>query len=143
MRAPFPTTTVIAILLGAVGASASARSGTSSVPTTEARDAAAASRSAWRLKVEAARRRYEVFAARAESELRMRRPTEVGAPSALEPFSAVLDDPTLRYNDLVVTRDGVFMFRGVEGSRHSAAEFERLPDSRVRALSLRTFDKTN
>ncbi|MGD9544182.1 MAG: hypothetical protein AB7F41_07335 [Methylocystis sp.] len=142
MRAAF-LTTVIAILLGAFGASAAARSGAASSPSSEARDALAAAQSAWRQKVEGAKQRYEAFAARAGSELRMRRSTELGAPSSLEPFSAVLDDPTLRYNDLVVTHDGVFMFRGVEGSRHSAAEFERLPDARVRALSLRLFDETN
>ena len=77
------------------------------------------------------------------SELRVGRPTRIGAPTSLEPLLAVLDDPTLRYNDLIVTRGGVFVFRGAEGRRHSAIDFERLPDARVRALSLRTFDKTD
>jgi CO/xanthine dehydrogenase Mo-binding subunit len=143
MRAAFLTTTVIGFFLGAVGSSASARSGSSTFSPIEASDAEAAARSAWRLKVEAAKQRYEAFAARAESEFRARRPTPLADPAGLEPFSAVLDDPTLRYNDLIVTADGVFIFRGAEGPRHGAADFERLPDSRVRALSLRTFDKTN
>ncbi|MGB5085790.1 MAG: hypothetical protein WBO09_14575 [Methylocystis silviterrae] len=140
MRAAFLTTTVIGILLGAVGASASARSGAPSLAALEERDASAA-RSAWRLKVEAARQRYEAFAARAESELSVGRPTRIGATTSLEPLSAVLDDPTLRYNDLIVAQGGVFVFHGAEGRRHSAIDFERLPDARVRALSLRTFDR--
>ncbi|KAF0120771.1 MAG: hypothetical protein FD148_3420 [Methylocystaceae bacterium] len=142
MRAAFLTMTVIGVLLGAVGASASARSASTSLPAIEARDAPAAYTS-WRLKVEAARQRYEAFAARAESEQRMGRPTRTGAPTSLEPLLAALDDPTLRYNDLIVTRGGVFVFRGVEGQRHSPTDFERLPDARVRALSLKTFDKTD
>ncbi|TXT42293.1 MAG: hypothetical protein FD139_3745 [Methylocystaceae bacterium] len=73
----------------------------------------------------------------------MGRPTRTGAPTSLEPLLAALDDPTLRYNDLIVTRGGVFVFRGVEGQRHSPTDFERLPDARVRALSLKTFDKTD
>jgi hypothetical protein len=142
MRAAFLTNTVIGILLGAVGASAGAGSGSPSLSVLEASDAPAAL-SAWRLKVEAARQRYEAFAARAESELRAGRPTHDGAPTSLEPFSAVLNDPTLRYSDLVVTPEGVFVFHGAEGRPHRATDFERLPDARVRALSLRTFDKTN
>ncbi len=142
MRAAFLTMTFIGILLGAVGASASARSGSPSLSALEARDAPAA-HLAWRLKVEAARTRYEAFAARAESELRLGRPTRISAPASLEPLLAVLDDPTLRYNDLIVTQGGIFVFHGAEGRRHSATDFERLPDARIRALSLRTFDKTD
>jgi hypothetical protein len=135
--------TVIGVLLGAVGASASARSASPSLSALEARDAPAAAYTSWRLRVEAARQRYEAFAARAESELRVGRPTRAGAPTSLEPLLAALDDPTLRYNDLIVTRGGVFVFRGAEGQRHSPTDFERLPDARVRALSLRTFDETD
>jgi hypothetical protein len=142
MRAAFLTTTVIGILLGAAGASASARSGAPSLSALEERDAFAA-RSAWRVKVEAARQRYEAFAARAESQLSGGRPTRIGATIPLEPLSTVLDDATLRYNDLVVTSDGIFVFHGAEGWRHSATDFERLPEARIRALSLRTFDKTD
>ena len=143
MRAAFLTMTVTGILLGALGASASARAGSLALSALEARDTRPAIDTAWRLKVEAARQRYEAFAARAESGLRVERPTHMGAPTSLEPLMAVLDDPTLRYNDLIVTRGGVFVFRGAEGLRHSATDFERLPDARVRALSLRTFDKTD
>jgi hypothetical protein len=142
MRPAFLTMTVIGILLGAVGAGASARAGSLAVSALEARDAPATD-TAWRLKVEAARQRYEAFAARAESELRVERPTQIGAPTSLEPLMAVLDDPTLRYNDLIVTRGGVFVFRGAEGRRHNATDFERLPDARVRALSLRTFEEAD
>lgn len=142
MRAAFRMMTIIGILLGAVGASASARSGSLALSALEAGDAPS-THAAWRLKVEAARQRYEAFAARAESELRVERPTYVGVQTSLEPLLAVLDDPTLRYNDLIVTRGGVFVFRGAEGRRHSATDFERLPEARVRALSLRTFDKTD
>jgi len=100
-------------------------------------------RRAWRLRVEAARQRYEAFAARVESEVHGRRPQLVRGQASLEPLPDVLDDPTLRYNDLVVTRDGVLVFRGSAGVQHSAADFERLPDARVRALSLRTIDQSD
>ena len=60
-----------------------------------------------------------------------------GPFDAPEPLTAALDDPTLRYNDMIVAADGVLVFRGPEGARHSAADFERLPDARVRALSVR------
>jgi len=136
------TTALIGILLGAGGASDSARAGSSAF-SGETSAAEADARAAWAQRVEAARQRYEVFAARAESEFRARRPARLGDAASLEPFSAVLDDPTLRYNDLVVTSDGVYAFRGAEAIRHSEADFERLPDARIRALSLRTYSETN
>jgi hypothetical protein len=136
------TTALIGILLGAVGASDGARAGASAF-SGETNAAEAEARSVWARRVEAARQSYEAFAARAESEFRARRPARIGDAASLEPFSAVLDDPTLRYNDLVVTADGVFAFRGAEAVRHSEADFERLPDARIRALSLRTYGETN
>jgi|GEM_PF-6431922 len=142
MRAAFVTMTVIGVLLGAVGATASARSASPSPSALEARDTPA-TYSSWRLRVEAARQRYEAFAARAESELRVGRPARAGAPTSLDPLLAALEDPTLRYNDLIVTRGGIFVFHGAEGQRHSPIDFERLPDARVRALSLRTSDETD
>ncbi len=137
------TTAVIGILLGAVGASAGARAGSSVFSRNEASAAESDARSAWALRVEAAKQRYEAFAARAESQLRAGRPARGDATASMEPFSPVLDDPTLRYNDLIVTADGVFAFRGSEALRHSAADFQRLPDARVRALSLRTVSENN
>jgi hypothetical protein len=136
------TIALVGILLGAGGAGDSARAGSSAF-SSETSAAEADARSAWALRVEAARQRYEAFAARAESEFRARRPARIDAAASVEPFSAVLNDPTLRYNDLVVTSDGVFAFRGAEALRHSEADFERLPNARVRALSLRTFGETN
>lgn len=136
------TIALIGILFGAGGASDSARAGSSAF-SGETSSAEADARSAWALRVEAARQRYEAFAARSESEFRARQPARLGAAASLEPFSAVLDDPTLRYNDLVVTADGVFAFRGAEALRHSETDFERLPDARIRALSLRTYGETN
>lgn len=130
---------LVAMLQGAVGASA----GSSTFSGGEASVAESDARSAWALRVDLARQRYDAFASRAQSEFRARRPAAIGAPDSLAPFSSVLDDPTLRYNDLVVTRDGVFAFRGAEALRHSEADFERLPDARVRALSLRTFSEDN
>ncbi|MBM3563950.1 MAG: hypothetical protein FJX48_12595 [Alphaproteobacteria bacterium] len=130
---------LVAMPQGAVGASA----GSSAFSGSEASVAESDARSAWALRVEAARQRYDAFAARAQSEFRTRRPAAIGASDSLAPFSFVLDDPTLRYNDLVVTRDGVFAFRGAEAVRHSEADFERLPEARVRALSLRTFGEDN
>lgn len=98
---------------------------------------------AWRLRVEAAKRRYQAFAARAESKISGRAPQLAPSRASFEPLPDVLDDPTLRYNDMVVTRDGVLVFRGSAGVRHSTADFQRLPDARVRALSLRTFGKND
>jgi hypothetical protein len=143
MRAALLSTAVIGFLLGAFAASASARSDSPSIAPVEAKDASEAARSAWRARVEAARARYEAFAARAETAFRDRQPARLRDPIDSEPLSAALDDPTLRYNDLIVAPDGVFVFRGAEGARHSPDDFERLPEARVRALSLRTFDKTN
>lgn len=147
-RAHFPpmraavTTALVGMLLEAAGVGV-ARAESAAFSRSEASAAESVARAAWALRVEAAKQRYEAFAARAESEFRARRPAIVGASASVTPFSAVLDDPTLRYNDLVVTRDGVFAFRGAESLRHSEADFERLPEAQVRALSLRTFDETN
>lgn len=143
MRAALLPTAVIGFLLGAFAASASARSDSPSIAPVEAKDSSEAARSAWRARVEAARARYEAFATRAETAFRDRQPARLRDAIDSEPLSAALDDPTLRYNDLIVAPDGVFVFRGAEGARHSADDFERLPEARVRALSLRTFDKTN
>ncbi|MGD9540244.1 hypothetical protein [Methylocystis sp.] len=137
------TIALVGALLGAGGASESARAGASAFSGGEASAAEAEARSAWALKVEAARQSYAAFAARAEAEFRARQPARIDAAGSAEPFSAVLNDPTLRYNDLVVTSDGVFAFRGSEALRHSAADFERLPEARIRALSLRTYDQRN
>jgi hypothetical protein len=143
MRAALLLTAIIGFLLGAFAASANARSGAPSLAPVEAKDAVDAARSAWRARVDAARERYEAFAARAETAFRDRQPARPRDSLDSQPLSAALDDPTLRYNDLIVAPDGVFVFRGAEGARHSADDFERLPEARVRALSLRTFDKTN
>ena len=137
------TIALLGILLGADAASVSARAGSAAFSSVDASAAETDARSAWALRVEAARRRYEAFAARAESEFRAWRPARVGPVDSPQPFSAVLDDPTLRYNDLVVTADGVFAFRGAQGLRHSESDFERLPDARIRALSLRIYGETN
>lgn len=145
MRAAVATG-LIGILIGALWSGASARSGSAGFPRIAARIETSAekpdSRLAWRLRVEAARQRYEAFAARAGSEV-AGRPQLVRHQASFEPLPDVLEDPTLRYNDMVVTRDGVLVFRGAEGSRHSTADFERLPDARVRALSLRTFGQND
>lgn len=143
MRAALFSTAIVGVLLGAVAANANARSGAPPIAPSDARDAVDAARSAWRARVEAARERYEAFAARAETAFRARQPALLRDHLESEPLAAALDDPTLRYNDLIVTPDGVFVFRGAEGARHRAEDFERLPEARVRALSLRTFDKTN
>lgn len=150
---PAVTTALIGILLGALGPlgplgalgalGASASAGSSAFSGSEASAAESDARSAWALRVEAARQRYEAFAARAESQFRAGRPALVRDAAPSEPFSPVLDDPTLRYNDLIVTADGIFAFRGSEALRHSEADFERLPEARIRALSLRTYGQTN
>lgn len=143
MRATHVRTLVLCLALAVAPAAASARSGgLLSILSGETKQAQEDPRLAWRLKVEAARQRYEAFAARAEEIYRAQRLTRLPRASsapfdAPEPLTAALDDPTLRYNDLIVAADGVLVFRGPEGARHSAADFERLPDARVRALSVR------
>lgn len=137
------TVAIIGILLGAGGARDAAHAGSTAVSGGEASAAETDARADWVVRIEAARQRYAAFVARAESEFRARRPARIAAAVSLEPLAAVLDDPTLRYNDLVVTADGVFAFRGVEAFRHSETDFERLPDARIRALSLRTYGETN
>lgn len=137
------TTALMGILLGAAGAGDGARAASSAFSGSEASAAESDAHVAWTVRVEAARQRYEAFAARAESEFRAGRSAHLGGSVAKEPFSAVLDDPTLRYNDLVVTSDGIFVFRGASAFRHSRADFERLPEARIRALSLRIFGENN
>ncbi len=143
MRATHVRTLVLCFALAVAPAAASARSGgLFSILSGETKQAQEDPRLAWRLRVEAARQRYEAFAARAEEIYRAQRLTRLprvsSAPvDAPEPLTAALDDPTLRYNDMIVAADGVLVFRGLEGARHSAADFERLPDARVRALSVR------
>ncbi|MFO1104125.1 MAG: hypothetical protein U1E20_14620 [Methylocystis sp.] len=137
------TTALIGILLGAGGAGDSARAGSLAISGADASAAESDARSAWALRVEAARQRYQTFAARAASEFRARQPARIDAALPVARFAGALDDPTLRYNDLVVTADGVFAFRGSEAVRHSEADFERLPEARVRALSLRIYGQTN
>ncbi len=146
MRATLVRTLVLCLALAVAPAAASARSGSNAGPFSilsgETKQAQEDPRLAWRMRVEAARQRYEAFAARAEEMYRAQRLTRLPRASsapfdAPEPLTAALDDPTLRYNDMIVAADGVLVFRGPEGARHSAADFERLPDARVRALSVR------
>lgn len=149
MRATAVRTLILCLGLGfapmaATPAGAGASQNFLSLSYGEVKDARQAPGGAWRMKVEAARARYEEFAARAEATFRAQQLTRVprapatlmsGAPEAL---AAALDDPTLRYNDMIVADDGVLIFRGAAGARRSAADFERLSDARMRALSLRT-----
>lgn len=95
----------------------------------------------WRARVEKARLRYEAFAARAQAaylaysgESARRLEASPGIAAALAP---VLDDPTLRLNDIYVAQDGVLLFRGRSGPPHRAADFVRMSDARVEALSLK------
>lgn len=97
-------------------------------------------RDAWRVRVDEARRRYEAYAARAYeryllfSGAKARRAADVSAGES--GFAAVLNDPTLRPNDIYVSDRGVLVFRGGSGPPYAAADFTPMPQERVRALSL-------
>lgn len=53
------------------------------------------------------------------------RPIEVreAKPVKQFPVASVLDDPTLRPGDMVVTERGIVVFKGKRGSRHDADDF--------------------
>jgi hypothetical protein len=81
-----------------------------------------AGRMAWLERVEQARARYEAFAAQARLSIH----PKVIEPGVAPPprASGILEDPTLRRGDVVVTSDGLMVFRGGRGLPHSARDFD-------------------
>jgi hypothetical protein len=83
------------------------------------------SRVAWLERVERAKARYEDFATRARLAIHPRM-IEPGAAPPRAPFgsaTSVLDDPTLRRDDVVVTPEGLMVFRGSPGLPHAPGDF--------------------
>jgi hypothetical protein len=68
------------------------------------------SRAAWLERVERARARYEAFALQARLAIHPR-VIEPGAPPPPR-ATGIFDDPTLRRGDVVVTPEGLLVFRG-------------------------------
>lgn len=79
-----------------------------------------ANRAAWLERVEQARSRYEAFAARARVAVH---------PNVIEPGVAptrtgILDDPTLRRGDVIVTSEGLMIFRGARRFPYTPGDFD-------------------
>ena len=97
-----------------------------SQPTYEGRSSLGpANRAAWLERVEQARARYEAFAAQARLAIH---------PKVIEPglpppprATGILDDPTLRRGDVVVTSDGLMVYRGSRRFPHSFSDFDPVP----------------
>jgi hypothetical protein len=81
-----------------------------------------ANRTAWLERVEQARAHYETFAAQARLSMRRR----VIEPGVAPPPRAtgILDDPTLRRGDVVVTSDGLMVFRGSRRFPYTHRDFD-------------------
>ena len=77
-------------------------------------------RTAWLERVELARSRYEAFATRARLALH---PT-VKEPGVAPTRTSILDDPTLRRGDVVVTSEGLLVFRGARRFPYTPADFD-------------------
>jgi hypothetical protein len=78
------------------------------------------SRAAWLQRVDLARTRYEAFAAQARLSIH---------PKVIEPGIAprrtgLLNDPTLRRGDVVVTSDGLMVFRGSRRFPYTYGDFD-------------------
>jgi hypothetical protein len=80
-------------------------------------------RRAWLEKVERSRHDYEAFAERAREASGLFKPSArvMGAATI-----GYLHDPTLRRNDIIVTRDGFLIFKGVAETPHNDADFARI-----------------
>jgi hypothetical protein len=107
------------LLLALTVAPASAQ--VASRPTYEGRSSLGpASRAAWLQRVEQARTRYEAFAAQARLSLhpRLREPGIAPGPTN------ILADPTLRRGDVVVTSDGLMIFRGSRRFPYTSDDFD-------------------
>jgi hypothetical protein len=79
-----------------------------------------ANRAAWLERVEQARARYEAFAAGARLTIH----PKVAEPGVAPRTTGILDDPTLRRGDVVVTSDGLMVFRGSRGFPHTFGDFD-------------------
>jgi hypothetical protein len=93
----------------------------------------------WRLRVERAKARYQIYANRAVKEYLTHSATlagiahvSIGAPA----YTSIMKDPTLREGDIYVTKTGFMVFRGQPGFSHRASDFTQLRGTRAKDLSL-------
>jgi hypothetical protein len=77
-------------------------------------------RAAWLERVDRARVRYEAFATGARVSIH----PKVVEPGVAPRSTGILDDPTLRRGDVVVTSDGLMVFRGLRGFPHTFGDFD-------------------
>jgi hypothetical protein len=77
-------------------------------------------RAAWLERVDRARTRYEAFATGARLSIH----PKVIEPGVAPRSTGILDDPTLRRGDVVVTSDGLMVFRGSRGFPHTFGDFD-------------------
>jgi len=75
---------------------------------------------------------------------------ESGKPEKVEPppvgagpLGPFLNDPTLRSGDVVVTSEGLMVFRGRGGSRHSPRDFASLAKAGSRNSQLAAIERAN
>jgi hypothetical protein len=79
------------------------------------------SRAAWLVRVEEAKARYEAFAARARLSVH---PQVLEAEIAPARPASFLEDTTLRRGDVVVTPEGLMVFRGSKGFPYASSDFD-------------------
>ena len=103
-------------------------------PVYEGRSSLApASRVAWLERVERAKTRYQAFAARAR--LALHPPVIEPGVAPARPAGAatgLFDDPTLRPGDVVVTSEGLMVFRGASRLPHARGDFEPIATAKTR-----------
>lgn len=78
------------------------------------------SRIPWLERVERARAHYEAFAGQARLGLH----PQVREPGVVPPATGFLNDPTLRRGDVVVTPEGLMVFRGSRRFPYTYADFD-------------------
>ena len=116
--APIPAALSRALLLALMFDPAFAQSGPG--PVYEGRSSLEPSRAAWLERVEQARARYEAFAAQARLSIHPR----VREPGIAPGRTNIFDDPTLRRGDVVVTSDGLMVFRGSRRFPYTSDDFD-------------------
>jgi hypothetical protein len=67
-------------------------------------------------------------------------PPPLVGPGPLGPF---LNDPTLRFGDVVVTTQGLMVYRGGGGSRHSPRDFVSLSKAGSKTAQLAAIERAN
>jgi hypothetical protein len=111
----FSRASAVALMIG------SAFAQSASQPVYEGRSSLGpANRTAWLERVEQARARYETFAAQARLSIR----PKVIEPGVAPRRTSILDDPTLRRGDVVVTSEGLMVFRGSRRFPYTHGDFD-------------------